>query len=331
MSESGGADGSELSAASGPLPATSAVDVLCVGETLIDMISLEQADSLAHATRFERRLGGSPANVAAQVARLGGRVAIVSKVGAGAFGSYCRETLEAAGVLTEYLVLDPAVHTSVVFVTRTGGTPDFEAFRAGDTQLRPDDLPAGVAQRARAIHTTVFALCEEPSRSTIRNLLREASGHGALISLDPNYHPGIWPDREEALDTLRTLYPLVDVTKPSLDDAERLFGRGKPPEAYLDAFHALGARVALLSMGSRGVWRSDAAGRVFYAAQPVAARNATGAGDAFWAGLLLATLDGQPAETQVRFAQEVARRRLLDESTSISAAERLALYARLAR
>jgi fructokinase len=308
---------------------TAAIDVLCVGETLIDMYSLEQADLLAHATRFERRLGGSPANVAAQVARLGGRAAILSKVGVGAFGSYCREALAAAGVPTDYLVMDPAVHTTVVFVTRTGGTPDFEAFRAGDTQLRPDDLPPDIAQRARALHTTVFALCAEPSRSTIRNLLRAAHAHGVLISLDPNYHPRIWPDREEALDTLRALYPLVGLTKPSLDDAERLFGPGLAPEAYLDAFHALGARDVVLSMGGRGVWRSDVAGRVFYATQPLAAPNATGAGDAFWAGLLLATLDGQPAAIQIRFAQEVARRRLLDESGAITAAERRELYARL--
>ena len=307
------------------------VDVLCLGETLIDMTSLEQADSLAHATRFERRLGGSPANVAAQVARLGGRAAIVSKVGAGAFGQYCRETLDAAGVITDSLVMDPAVHTTVVFVTRTGGTPDFEAFRAGDTQLRPEDLPADAARWARAIHTTVFALCVEPSRSTIRNLLREASSQGALISLDPNYHSRIWRDRDEALETLRTLYPLVSLTKPSLDDATRLFGPDKTPAAYLDAFHDLGAPVVLLSMGGRGVWRSDARGREFYSTQPVAARNATGAGDAFWAGLLLATLDGQPAATQVRFAQEVARRRLLDDTTTTSAAERQRLYATLTR
>lgn len=306
------------------------IDVLCVGETLIDMISLEQADSLAHATRFERRLGGSPANVAAQVAHLGGRAAVASKVGVGAFGGYCREALEAAGVLTDYLVMDSSVHTTVVFVTRTGGTPDFEAFRAGDTQLRPEDLPIGAAQRARVLHTTVFALCAEPSRSTIRNLLREANAHGVLISLDPNYHPRIWRDRDEALDTLRTLYPLVDLTKPSLDDAERIFGPGLAPNAYLDAFHALGARVVLLSMGGRGVWRSDGETRVFFPTQPIEARNATGAGDAFWAGLLLAALDNQAPATQVRFAQEVARRRLLDEDARMTSDERWTIYARLA-
>lgn len=312
-----------------PSPEAS-LDVLCVGETLIDMISLEQADLLSHATLFERRLGGSPANVATHVARLGGRAAILSKVGAGAFGSYCREALASAGVRTNYLVMDPTVHTTVVFVTRTGGTPDFEAFRAGDTQLRPDDLPPDLAQRARALHTTAFALCAEPSRSTIRNLLRAASAHGALTSLDPNYHHRIWEDRAEALDTLRALYPLVDLTKPSLDDATRLFGPGLTPEAYLDAFHGLGARVVLLSMGALGVWRSDGTGRAFFAARPIVAPNATGAGDAFWAGLLLATLDGQPTEMQMRFAQEVARRRLLGESATFTEAERRTLYARIA-
>lgn len=318
-----------LAGITGAPPSGAPVDVLCVGETLVDMISLEQAESLAHATRFERRMGGSPANVAAQVARLGGRSAIVSKVGVGAFGSYCREALAAAGVITDFLVMDPGVHTTVVFVTRTGGTPDFEAFRAGDTQLRPDDLPPHTTERARAIHTTAFALCQEPSRSTIRNLLREAASAGTLVSLDPNYHPRLWPDRDEALETLRTLLPLAQITKPSLDDAERLFGAGLRAEAYLDAFHDLGARRVLLSLGAGGVWQSEQEGRAFYPAQVVEARNATGAGDAFWAGLLLAALDGATPAAQVRFAQEVARGKLLEQPLTLSVEQRRTRYARL--
>src|SRR5207249_2098436 len=70
------------------------LDLLAIGEALVDFISQEPADSLSAAEQFRRYLGGSPANVAVTVARLCGRAAIASKVGAGAFGRFVRGELE---------------------------------------------------------------------------------------------------------------------------------------------------------------------------------------------------------------------------------------------
>ena len=95
------------------------LDLLAIGEALVDFISQEPADSLSAAEQFRRYLGGSPANVAVTVARLCGRAAIASKVGAGAFGRFVRGELERLGVITDYLCNDLAVHTTVIFVART--------------------------------------------------------------------------------------------------------------------------------------------------------------------------------------------------------------------
>src|SRR5207253_4866917 len=146
------------------------------------------------------------------------------------------------GVITEYLCGDPTVHTTVIFVARTAGSPDFEAFRAGDAELRPTDLPEQAIARARAVHASTFALSREPCRSTVAGALRLACELGKLVSLDPNYHPGIWPDGAEARAVLQDLYRYVTITKPSLDDAARLFGAGLTPEMYVEHFHALGPR-----------------------------------------------------------------------------------------
>src|SRR5437867_3400440 len=143
------------------------LDLLAIGEAVVDFISQEPADSLSAAEQFRRYLGGSPANVAVTVARLCGRAAIASKVGAGAFGRFVRGELERLGVITDYLCNDLAVHTTVIFVARTAGTPDFEAFRAGDAELRPEDLPDAAIARARAVHASTFSLSREPCRSTV--------------------------------------------------------------------------------------------------------------------------------------------------------------------
>ncbi len=305
------------------------LDLLAIGETLVDLISLETTETLSAAEHFRRHLGGSPANLAVAVARLGGRAAIASKVGAGPFGRFLRRELERYGVITDYLCSDPSVHTTVIFVTRTPGTPDFEAFRAGDAWLMPGDLPDEALARSRAIHASTFALSCEPCRSTVIGALRRATELGKAVSLDPNYHPRIWPDHDEARAVLKELYRYVTLTKPSLDDAARLFGAGLAPETYLEHFHALGPRTVVLTLGGQGTLLSHD-GQVSHIPAPaIKVVDATGAGDAFWGGFLVAWLDGLPPLRCVEVAREVVALKLQTVGHEEGFIDRQAIYGRL--
>ena len=77
------------------------LDLLAVGETLVDFISHEMAHSLRTAGQFSRYLGGQPANVAVYVAKLGGRSAVITKLGSDYFGEYVEDQLQHHGVNTE--------------------------------------------------------------------------------------------------------------------------------------------------------------------------------------------------------------------------------------
>lgn len=305
---------------------TAELDLLAIGEALVDFISLEPAESLSAAEQFRRHLGGSPANVVVTVARLGGRAALAAKVGVGAFGQFVRAELERRAVLTDYLCNDPAVHTTVVFVARTAGTPDFEAFRAGDAELRPADLPDAAIARARAVHASTFALSREPCRGTVVGALRLASELDKLVSLDPNYHPLIWPDLAEARALLIDLYRYAGITKPSLDDAERLFGAGLTPETYVEHFHALGPRTVVLTLGRAGTLLSHEGHLTHIPARTVKVVDATGAGDAFWGAFLLAWLDGLPPVSCVEVARAVVSAKLQVIGPGEGMLDRQALY-----
>ena len=82
-------------------PETEPLDVLAIGEAVVDFISVEKTDTLSNASTFERHLGGSPANVAVYVSKLGGRSAIVTKLGSDYFGEYVEDQLQHHGVNTE--------------------------------------------------------------------------------------------------------------------------------------------------------------------------------------------------------------------------------------
>ena len=281
------------------------LDLVAVGEILVDLISVEPAGSLRQASQYRRRFGGAPANVALNVAQLGGTSAVVGKVGCDAFGAFLLDTLRAHGVIADGVEKDPAPGTSLVFVARTVRTPDFQAYRGADAKLRPEEVREDLIARARVVHTSAFALAEEPSRSAVLRAIELAQEGGGLVSLEPNYRPSIWPQRDEAQEVLGEVLRSVDLVKPSLDDARALFGE-RSPEGYVEEFARRGPRLVVLTLGREGCLVYDGRKVTRVPAFEVTALDATGAGDAFWAGFLLSWLDGETPLEAARFGNAVA-------------------------
>jgi fructokinase len=310
--------------------ADGSLDVLTIGEMVVDFISDEKTDTLSNATTFRRYLGGSPANIAVYVSKLGGTSAVIAKTGIGAFGQFLKSELQRHGVVTDYLLMDHRTHTTVIFVSSTHATPDFEEFRSGDYLIRPEEVSEEAISRTSVVHASTFALSREPCRSAVIRAFREAREGGKIVSLDPNYSRRVWPDYKEAKRVIGEAYRYVDVTKPSADDARRVFGPGHQPEEYIEMFHDLGAETVVFTMGAEGNLISEG-GKItaHVPSRPVEVVDATGAGDAFWAGFLTATHDGNSAERSVLFAREVVERKLEIKGPLPSEIDRREIYARL--
>src|SRR5215210_4761500 len=306
------------------------LDVLTIGEMVVDFISAEKTDTLSNATTFRRYLGGSPANIAVYVSKLGGRSAVIAKTGIGAFGKFLKSELQRHGVVTDYLQMDHRTNTTVIFVSSTSTTPDFEEFRIGDFLLESKEIPDEAIDRAKVVHSSTFALSREPCRSAVIGAFRRAREMGKLVSLDPNYSRRVWPDHKEARQVIRDVYRYVNVTKPSADDARRIFGPDYEPEQYIELFHDLGAETVVFTMGEEGNLISEN-GKItgHVPTRPLEVVDATGAGDAFWAGFLTATLDGNSAERSVLFAREIVERKLATKGPLPTDIDREEIYARL--
>lgn len=311
-----------------------ALDVLAVGETVVDFVSHNMVHSLRTAKSFTRYLGGQPANLAVYVAKLGGRSAILSKIGTDHFSEYAEDQLQHHGVNTEALQRTEEAATTNIFVTRTVSVPDFQVNRGADTLLGMRDVTDELIERARVVHTSAFALSRDPQRLAARRAMRLAHRLGKVVSLDPNYDPRIWPDKEEAWEVLAEIMPYVTIVKPSLEDARRLFDYNMEDkdlrEACLHEFHELGADVVLFTSSGGMVTISD--GDSVEEIGPltrVEVKNVTGASDAFWAGLLLSHLDGSGWIDSVKFAHEVAKLKLVADGHIERMIPRRAIYDRL--
>jgi len=282
-----------------------------MGEALIDFISMDMADSLDQSNDFHSFIGGQVTNLTITMAKLGVPSSLAACVGNDTFGRSIKIQLEKNGVETSNLRFTQSEPTSVSIITRQTKTPDFVVLRGADSQLHYSTKIEQTIKQCRNFHTSAFALSQDPARTTILKGMRLAHQLGKTVSLDPNYHPKIWPDTERFIPLLQDTYQYVDLTKPSLDDCHRLFGSGLEPAQYLEKFLEWGAKIVLLTMGVEGVLLGTADNDpILLQSTPTEVIDVTGAGDAFWAGLLTGLADDKSPLEAAKIGQVLAEQKI---------------------
>ncbi len=284
------------------------IDIICIGEVLIDFIGHEINTSINRTKDYHRFLGGSPTNVAVNASRLGLKSLLVASCGQDGLGEYVVRKLKDNNVITSQIFKLESSPTSVIFVSKSTETPDFIAYREADCQITENQLPDEIISDATIFHTTCFALSKNPARKTILNRAKKAAELGLQLSIDINFSERIWPNREEAKQVLAEYLSLNPLVKLSEDDCYRLFAEVKTEDYIFDYFHKLGASRICLTKGKNGVVLSDLEQGLFFqeAMKIQEIKDTTGAGDAFWTGFLFAQLNKKDLPESISIAQRLA-------------------------
>ena len=288
------------------------IDILCIGEVLIDFIGHQKDVQINNTRDYHRYLGGSPTNVAMNSARLGLRSRMVASVGNDGFGEYIFERLNEVGVNTESISRLDKKPTSVIFVSRTQNTPEFIPYREADYFISEEQVSKELLLQTNIFHTTCFALSKNPAQSTILKKAEEAFNLGCQLSIDINYADEIWRNKEEALNVIKAYCKFSPLIKISEDDMLRLFGRTLPHHEIFEFFHSEGVTTICLTLGSKGVKLSQKGKEIIQlpAIKVENVMDATGAGDAFWSGFLFAYIKEKPIKECLEVALQLAALKL---------------------
>lgn len=284
------------------------IDILCIGEVLIDFIGHEMNTSIEKSKDYHRFLGGSPTNVAVNASRIGLKSMLVASCGNDGLGDYIFRKLKSNQIDVASIKKIDTEPTSIILVSKSTQTPDFIPFRQADCHITMDQLPDELIDKAKIFHTTCFALSKDPARKTILNRAKKAKELGLQLSIDLNFSERIWPNREEAEKVIKDYLLNDPLLKISEDDCYRFFNTIHSEEFIFDYFHNLGVTTICLTKGKNGVVVSDINQGLFFqeAIQIDEVKDTTGAGDAFWTGFLYAQIKGKDIENSISIAQKLA-------------------------
>lgn len=267
-----------------------AVDVLAIGELLIDFIAEGLASDVGHAASFAKNAGGAPANVAVGVSRLALSSAFCGKVGNDPFGRYLAEVLSSEGVNVDGLRFDAHAKTTLAFVSLgQGGERSFSFFRnpGADMMLRADELDLPLLDGCRILQHGSVSLSSGPCAEAIRTAVRIASGAGAAICFDINLRPALWSSSDEARRAIFGSCIKADVIKASLEELAELTGAQDEGKAVTSLREH--AKPEALIVVTNGPFGSTAYLRDIVVRAPgflVESVDTTGAGDGFLACLI---------------------------------------------
>lgn len=268
----------------------------------MDLAPEPPGTAIETASRFSASLGGSAANIAVGMARLGASAALLSAVSSDPVGEYCINQLEAYGVdakhvhrvaggartslaLTEARVQD---HRTVIY---RNGAADFEIPAAHDGNL---DMAA-----FSSLVVTGTALALDPSRSAVLALVQQAAEAGIQTVFDIDYRPYSWASDEDAAVTLRRAAELSEIVVGNDEEFDVVCGSKGGGIGLASELASHSGRVAIYKRGEKGsitFSNGDHFKTGIWKTKPL---KPTGAGDSFLAAFLTAFNAGMPLPESV--------------------------------
>jgi fructokinase len=264
----------EARAGSGP--------VVCLGESLVDLVCEREVASLRDADGFRPHLGGALANVAVACRRAGAPARLVSGAGGDPWGEWLRDALDGEGIDMSGFALADGAPTAVAFVTfRPGGEPEFHVYGEGIAATM--EAAAGhldeALEHGSALVFGSNTLVTERQRELTTRARDAASAGGKPVLFDPNLRPTRWRDLDEAIALCRELVDGSFVVRTNREESLAITGADDPAVAA-ERLCELGATLGVVTLGAEGALIRGAASADVPGIE-VEVVSTLGAGDAF--------------------------------------------------
>lgn len=284
------------------------MQVTVMGRIGYDLFAEEQGIPLKEVQRFSRHLGGSSANMAVGLARLGLEASIIACVGDDPLGEYLVGYLQGEGVDTGLVQFKQGFQSSLCLceVSPPDHFPQvFYRASAADTQLEIGQEELQRIAGSGMFVTNGTSLCRAPSRESTLSALETARSSGATVALDVDFRRMSWQSEGEAGLYCRLALPSVDILLANPEELA-IVGGSSDRSRCIERILERGVSMVAAKLGSEGTILATPEASLFLPAFPVPVLSTIGAGDGFASGFLYAHAQGLPLQECLRCGNAAA-------------------------
>jgi len=294
---------------------TRKLQILVAGRAGIDLNTMDINCSFKEISGYTKSVGGSPANIAQGLAKLGVRTGFIGKVAGNGMGEYIAETFDQLGINREGLIFDKTGAPNCVAMTYILSPSESGSFfyRNGtaDLLISPDEISEEYIAEASAVVLSGTAFSLSPSREAMFQIIEYAKRNDTKIIMDIDYRPFGWNSKEETAEVTNQALESCDIiigNREEFDTVELIRMPGNKDNAASASYYlARKSKLIIIKDGANGSISFQKEEEPLRCG--IIKANAVktfGSGDAYAAGLIYSLLQGFSVEDAMRFGSACA-------------------------
>ena len=243
--------------------------------------------------------GGKGCNQAIAIARLGGKVNFISKIGKDSYGELALNTLKKNNINIENIIQDEKLQTGVagILIDKNSGKNAINVIVGAPSSLKVSEIE----KQINLIKSSKIFLTQlEVPKDVTLHCLKTAKENGCITILNP----------APASEITKEFFSKIDYFTPNETEAEFYTGikitNEKEAKQAAEKLLNLGIKKAIITLGEKGLFYTDGKEEIYLKANPVKAIDTTGAGDAFNGGLAFGLSKDKPINECLDLANKVA-------------------------
>lgn len=275
------------------------LDIIPLGRIAIDFNPVDYFKTLAESTTFKKYLGGSPANIAVGMARLGRKVGFLGKISDDRFGDFVQQFFEKEGIDVSHVTRCKSGEslglTFTEILSREESSILMYREGAADLMLHPDDVDEAYIKSTRLLLISGTALSQSPSREAALKAVLLAKKTGTPIAFDVDYRAYTWKNDDEIAVYTSLVAEKADIlmgSREEYDRMERLAGLSGTDADSAACWLKKGVKIAIIKHGKKGSTAYTKDGAFSIKPFPVEALKGFGGGDGYGSAFLHGLLSG---------------------------------------
>ncbi len=301
------------------------IDIIPMGRIGVDLNANEIHRPMEETETFTKYVGGSPANIAIGMARLGKKVGFIGRVADDQFGRFVVNYFNNEGINTTNIVVDKeGAKMGLAFTEIKSPTESsILMYREGvaDLKINPKDVSEAYIKNAKSLLISGTALSKSPSREACFVAMEYAVKHGTVIIFDIDYRPYSWNSKEEVAVYYSMAAKMSDIIIGSREEFDLMEALVDPENASdqvtADRWFGHNSKIVVIKHGKEGSFgytNGDEAYKV--SSFPVKLLKSFGGGDAYASAFLYGLMEGWDVGRSLEFGSASAAMLVASHSCS---------------